>query len=106
MGKDHAPYPGRPARRGGNFQQVTVFISGEKVGRGNRRNKSRRYHESIPPDTEIRNKGELIRKWTAPLGMQRQWGAISMMTRQESAEVIVGSRPAEGPNMKEEEETP
>ncbi|MEE9536883.1 MAG: hypothetical protein V3V51_05505 [Desulfobacterales bacterium] len=34
---------------------------GEITGRGDRLIKSRRYHESIPPDIEKRNKEELYR---------------------------------------------
>jgi hypothetical protein len=40
---------------------VIALLSGENAGWGNRLTKSRRYHESIQPDIEERNKEELFR---------------------------------------------
>ena len=40
---------------------VSFYHFGEITGRGERFTKSRRYHESIQPDIEERNKEELFR---------------------------------------------
>ncbi|MCK4467589.1 MAG: hypothetical protein KAU60_04475 [Desulfobacterales bacterium] len=40
---------------------VSFYHFGEMTGRGDRFTKSRRYHESIQPDIEERNKEELFR---------------------------------------------
>jgi len=70
-----------------------IPLFGETAGRGDRLTKSRRYHESIPPDIERRNKEELYRSGRYEHREAALYEATHKVIGQKSAEAIAAKCP-------------